>query len=140
MVNQSRATMTAEEIRMQIGRSWREGQAFQEVRAPCRGDVVARSPVSSGKDSEDDLAAAHHARKVMAALPGFERAAILSRAADNAATRVEDVAHAMALESGKAIRDSLLEVGRPADLSGMGREGPKASIRDMTAERLFVLN
>ena len=103
-------------IRMRIGDSWRDGQTFQDVRDPYRGDIVAQAPVSSNQDCEDALAAAYKAKKVMAAMPGFERAALLRRAADNVASRVDAIARAMTLESGKAIRDSMVEVQRSTDL------------------------
>ena len=106
----------ATRIRMRIGDSWRDGQAFQDVRDPYRGDIVAQAPVSTPQDCEDALAAAYKAKKVMAAMPGFERAALLRRAADNVAARVDAIARAMTLESGKAIRDSLIEVQRSTDL------------------------
>lgn len=105
----------AETIRAQIGGQWRAAERYQEVRDPYRGDVVARAPVSTPRDLDDALAAAHKAKKVMAAMPGYERAALLRRAADLVSTRSDDIARAMTRESGKALRDSLVEVVRAAD-------------------------
>ena len=51
----------------------------------------------------------------MAAMPGYERAALLRRAADNVSARAGEIGRAMTLESGKAIRDSTGEAQRAAD-------------------------
>ncbi len=103
------AKTEVEAIRARIGDSWRDAENVQEVRDPYRGSIVAGSPISSKQDCEDALAAAHKAKDVMAAMPGYERAALLHRAADILATRTDDIGRAMALESGKALRDSILE-------------------------------
>lgn len=102
-------------IRMLIGGAWREGEQVEEVRDPYRGNVVAYAPVSSSQDCNDALEAAHKARKVMAAMPGYERAALLRRAADHVSARAEEIGRAMSLESGKAIRDAIGEAQRAAD-------------------------
>ena len=102
-------------IRMRIGGAWRDAQAHAEVRDPYRGGVVAHAPVSTSQDCDDALAAAQKASKVMAATPGYERAALLRRAADILTTRAEEIGRAMSLESGKALRDSIVESQRSAD-------------------------
>ncbi len=95
-------------IRMRIGGQWRDGEQFDAVRSPYDASLVAR-------DCDDALAAACRAKKVMAAMPGYERAALLNRAADRLAARAPAIGRAMALESGKALRDAVLEVQRAAD-------------------------
>jgi acyl-CoA reductase-like NAD-dependent aldehyde dehydrogenase len=105
----------AETIRAQIGGQWRAAERYQEVRDPYRGGVVARAPVSTPRDLDDALAAAHKAKKVMAVMPGYQRAALLRRAADLVTARCDDIARAMTRESGKALRDSVVEVARAAD-------------------------
>jgi putative spermidine/putrescine transport system permease protein len=73
---------------MQIGGSLRDGETYQKDRDPYRDDVVAHAPISSSRGCNDALDAAHKARKVIAAMPGYERAALLRRIADNVATRL----------------------------------------------------
>lgn len=107
---------TPARIRMHIGGAWRDGQTHQNVTDPYRGNVVAIAPVSSARDCDDALEAAHKARGVMAAMPGYERAALLRRVADNVAARAKEIGRAMTLETGKALRDSIIEVERSADL------------------------
>jgi acyl-CoA reductase-like NAD-dependent aldehyde dehydrogenase len=112
----------AQRIRMQIGGQWRDAEQFQEVRDPYRGGVVAREPVSTGRDLDDALAAAHKASKVMAAMPGYERAAMLRRAADKVAAKADEIAHCMSLESGKALRESQVEASRCSETLRMCAE------------------
>jgi len=101
---------------MHIGGAWRDADQYQDVRDPYRGTVVAQAPVSTQRDADDALAAAHGARDAIAAMPGYERAALLRRAADNVQARTDAIARAMALETGKALRDALVEVQRSAEL------------------------
>lgn len=104
-----------ETIRAYIGGHWRDAQEMQTVRDPYTGDIVAHAPVSSNQDLDDALSAAHAAKKVMAAMPGYERAALLRRAADLVTARSDDIARAMTRESGKCLTDSVIEVLRSAD-------------------------
>jgi hypothetical protein len=109
MLDTAKGTAAAESIRARIGGNWRDAETVQEVRNPYRDETVARSPISTKEDCDDALAAAHDAKDVMSAMPGYERAALLHRAADILATRTDDIGRAMARESGKALRDSVLE-------------------------------
>ncbi|HSV82584.1 MAG TPA: aldehyde dehydrogenase family protein [Ramlibacter sp.] len=101
---------------MHIGGAWRDAEEYQQVRDPYRGDVVALAPVATSRDCNDALAAARSGREAMAAMPGYERAALLRRAADRLAARVDPIAHAMTRETGKALRDSIVETQRTVDL------------------------
>lgn len=112
---ESSRTTAPVNIRMRIGAEWRNGESHQDVRDPYRGDVVASAPVSSARDCEDALVAARMARDTMAAMPGYERAALLNRTADIVAQRAQAMGRAMALESGKALRDAVAECQRAAE-------------------------
>jgi len=109
-------------IRARIAGTWRDADDVQEVRDPYRGDVVAHCPISTAEDCNDALAAAHHARDAIAAMPPYERAAALRRAADLTTARADDIGRAMTLESGKALRDSVLEVRRSAEILRLSAE------------------
>jgi acyl-CoA reductase-like NAD-dependent aldehyde dehydrogenase len=110
------STQAPERIRMQIGGQWRDAEQHEDVRDPYRGGVVAQAPLSTERDCNDALNAAHQARKVMADMPGHARAAMLRRAADAVQARSDDIGRAMARETGKALRDALVEAQRTADL------------------------
>lgn len=101
---------------MRIGGTWRDAEVHLDVRDPYRGNVIAHAPVSTKCDCEDALAAAHRAKDAMASMPGYARAALLHRMADLVKERTEDIARTMTLETGKALRDSLIEVQRAGEL------------------------
>ena len=103
-------------IRMHIAGQWRNAEQTHEVRDPYRGDLVAVSPVSSLQDAEDALASARKAKVAMAALPGHERARLLHKAADLVAARTQELGRTMARETGKALRDAIVETQRAGEL------------------------
>jgi acyl-CoA reductase-like NAD-dependent aldehyde dehydrogenase len=109
-------------IRMRIGATWRDAEEFQTIRDPYRGDVVAYAPVSTERDCNDALDAARAAKEVMAAMPGHERAALLHRIAGLVDERRSIIARAMTIETGKALKDSLIEVQRAGELLHMCAE------------------
>jgi acyl-CoA reductase-like NAD-dependent aldehyde dehydrogenase len=109
-------------IRMLIGGEWRAGEKTYAVRDPYRGDVVAHCPESTLQDLDDALAAARAARGVAAAMPGYERAALLRRVGALLTERVDDIALAMSRETGKAIADARGEVARSQDTIQLSAE------------------
>lgn len=98
-----------------IGGQWRASKEIREILDPYRGDVVGRMPVSTLKDCDDALAAASKAKKIMANMPGYERSSLLHRIADKLAEKAENIAIVMARETGKALKDCLVEVSRAPD-------------------------
>ncbi|VTU45342.1 Sulfoacetaldehyde dehydrogenase (plasmid) [Variovorax sp. SRS16] len=115
-MNQNVSKKEPEKIRMHIGGQWRDAEQLQEVRNPYRGDIVAYAPISSQRDCDDALDAAHKAKMAMAQMPGYERAAMLRRAAEVISSRTDQIADAMTLETGKALRESRVEAERTVDL------------------------
>lgn len=98
-----------------IGGEWRAPGEMNEVRDPYRSSVVGYMPISTLQDCDDALAAACKAKEVMAKMPGYERSSLLHRIADKLAARADDIALVMAKESGKALKDCLVEVSRAPD-------------------------
>jgi acyl-CoA reductase-like NAD-dependent aldehyde dehydrogenase len=107
---------------MLIGGEWREGAAHDEVRDPYRGAVVSRAPRSTMADLDTALTAARAATPVMAAMPGFERAALLRRVSALLVQRAEEIAQVMSRETGKAIKDARGEVIRSQDTINLSAE------------------
>jgi acyl-CoA reductase-like NAD-dependent aldehyde dehydrogenase len=116
------AVAAVPQISARIGDSWRAPERIEEDVDPYRGDVVAHSPISSARDCEDAIAAAYGAREAMAAMPAYERAAMLKRAADILDTRADAIGPLSARESGKAIRETRAEVPRAASILRMYAE------------------
>jgi acyl-CoA reductase-like NAD-dependent aldehyde dehydrogenase len=113
--NSVTAASGAARLGMYIGGQWRYGSNERDVCDPYRGTRVACAPESSMQDLDDALAAAVAAKPKAAAMPGYERAALLRRVAALLAGRADDIAEIMSRETGKAIRDSRAEVIRSQD-------------------------
>jgi acyl-CoA reductase-like NAD-dependent aldehyde dehydrogenase len=109
-------------LQMLIGGSWRAGATETNIVDPFRGDVVARAPESLLGDLDDALTAAVAAKQVMAAMPGYERAALLRRAGVLLAERGEEIARVMVRETGKALKDARIEVMRSQNTISLSAE------------------
>ena len=109
-------------VKMLIGGKWREGEKTYEVRDPYRGEVVEYVPESSLRDLDDALDAACAAKAKAAAMPGFERAAILRKVAGLLVERADAIAEVMSRETGKAINDARAEVVRSQDTVQLSAE------------------
>lgn len=103
--------MTAQ-VKMLIGGEWREGATKVDVRDPYRGEVIAQVSESTVPDLDDALKAATAAKAKAAAMPGYERAALLRRVGQLLVERADEIAQIMSRESGKAISDARAEVVR----------------------------
>lgn len=87
-------------------------QDWTEVRDPYRGEVTARVAVSDAATVDHAVAVAKAGQETVAALPAYERAAILRRAADIVAERAEELAATVTRQTGKVIADALREARR----------------------------
>ena len=84
-----------------------------EIRYPYTGEVIATVP----KASIDDVRRALRiARQYKAKLTRHERYKILMRAGEIIASRKEQMARLITLESGLCIKDTMYEVGRASDV------------------------
>jgi glyceraldehyde-3-phosphate dehydrogenase (NADP+) len=93
-----------------------ERPSASEILDPYRRDVVDSVPVATLDDVETAVAAGVEGAREIGRLPGHERAAILGRAADLIAGRLDDLARTLSREEGKPISEALGEVGRVPDL------------------------
>jgi acyl-CoA reductase-like NAD-dependent aldehyde dehydrogenase len=103
------------QVKMLIGGQWRAGQAEFEDVDPYRHEVVARVAESTLEDLNDALNAAVAARPTIAAMPAYDRAALLRRVGHLLVERADRIAEIMARETGKAIKDAKTEVLRSQD-------------------------
>lgn len=102
-------------LKMYIGGSWRAGANERDVFDPYRGERVACAPESSLQDLDDALSAAVAAKPKAAAMPGYERAALLRKVSALLVERADNIAEVMSRETGKAIKDAKAEVIRSQD-------------------------
>jgi acyl-CoA reductase-like NAD-dependent aldehyde dehydrogenase len=87
-----------------------------DVRSPFDSTLLATLPVSTGAEVESAFATAHALfRDRRRWLPKIERAAILRRAAAITRPRRDSLALQVAQESGKPLRDALIEIDRGID-------------------------
>jgi acyl-CoA reductase-like NAD-dependent aldehyde dehydrogenase len=105
-----------------IGSDQRASENEVEVVDPYRGGTVGSVAVSSEQDCAAAIEAAVSAVPTMAAMPGYERAELLRRCADEMIIRAADIGRVMARETGKAIRDCVVEVARSADTFRLSAE------------------
>ena len=109
-------------VRMRIGGEWREASHWDEVRDPYRGELVAIAARAALTDLDAALSAAVAAKPSAAAISGYERAALLRRAAELLRHRAEEIAQAMTRETGKALKDSRAEALRTLDTLQLSAE------------------
>jgi acyl-CoA reductase-like NAD-dependent aldehyde dehydrogenase len=95
-----------------VGGTWCALERTVEIRDPYRGDLVGTAPISSRAEVDVAVGAAAEARSKAAAIPPYERAALLRRAAAFIERDVEDLAELLTRETGKAIKDSEAEIRR----------------------------
>jgi aldehyde dehydrogenase (NAD+) len=84
-----------------------------EVRYPYTGEVVATVPKATVDDVRRAIAAA---RGYRARLTRYERYRILMKAGEIIASRRDEIARTITLESGLCLKDTLYEVGRASDV------------------------
>jgi acyl-CoA reductase-like NAD-dependent aldehyde dehydrogenase len=105
-----------------VGGHWHAGERSVEICDPYRGDVVGTAPVSSKADLDAALDAAVQACEKAAAMPAYERAALLRRVATLIERDVASLAELMSRETGKAIKDSEGEIRRSMDTFALAAE------------------
>lgn len=110
------------DVPMLIGGEWVAGENMFESRDPYRGDVVCRAPESSALEVSEAIAAARRAASEVAAMPAYDRAALLRRVGELIVERFDDIGTIMARETGKAVKDAKAEVKRSQDTVQLSAE------------------
>lgn len=95
-----------------VGGTWSALEHTAEIRDPYRGDIVGTVPLSSISEVDFAVGAAVDAREKAAAIPPYERAALLRRVAAFIERDVKELAELLTRETGKAIKDSDAEIRR----------------------------
>ena len=105
-----------------INGEWRASDTLREIRDPYRGDTVGTMVISGKGDVDDALDAAVAARDTAAALPGYERAALLKKISQLIERDITSLAELMARETGKAIKDAEGEIRRSLETFALAGE------------------
>ncbi len=103
-------------MKMYVSGQWVDSPTMSKVTSPYSSEVVDCVPEATADQVEQALAAAVKGAAAMAGLTGYERSAILMRAADLLAARAEDIARTITLEEGKPLYEARGEVSRMPDL------------------------
>jgi glyceraldehyde-3-phosphate dehydrogenase (NADP+) len=93
-------------MKMYVAGEWRSGTKRIPVIDPYTGEAFDEVPAATPEDVDRALAAAVDGAAEMRSLSGYERAAILGRAADLLDERAEDVALTISREVGKPISEA----------------------------------
>jgi acyl-CoA reductase-like NAD-dependent aldehyde dehydrogenase len=107
-----------EEAKMYIGGEWVQassGETFSDLN-PATGEVFAEVPKGNEKDADRALQAAFEARKTWANTTPGERAAILYKASELLASRIEEFAPVLINEGGATFGKAMFETGYTVDL------------------------
>lgn len=91
---------------------WRSTSQSIAVHSPHDGALVGEVAAADEYMLREALAGLYAAREVMAAIPTYERVAILEQLAHLVELNQEDLAQTIALEAGKPIRDARTEAKR----------------------------
>ncbi|KJE28169.1 acyl-CoA reductase family protein [Geobacillus kaustophilus] len=102
----------AERKKLYINGEWREAKSYTELKSPYSRETIAEIPVATEQEVDEAIAAAYAARQTMAAMPAYERAAILERVVEQLKARQEEAAKLIALEAAKPITTARGEVAR----------------------------
>jgi len=105
-----------------IDGKWTAGTATFDSHDPYREAIVSRAPESSEIEVEAALDSARRAAPQVAAMPAYERAALLRRVGDLVVERFDEIGTIMARETGKAVKDAKGEVKRCQDTIQLSAE------------------
>ncbi len=92
-----------------------DGKTFEQS-SPATGEVIGIVSEGTRHDALAAVDAANRARRSVAALTVFERAALCHRVADSIVARQAWLARELSLEQGKPLREAIDEVGFAAQL------------------------
>ena len=100
-----------------IDGEWRRASSGVTVPVinPCDGSELGAIPSASSRDLDDALDAAQNGFRTWRAVPGWDRAALLRRIADEIRRRAADGARLMTLETGKPLAESKGEFNAMAE-------------------------
>ena len=118
-----------EKLEMLIDGRWVQGSSgrSEPVINPANEAVLGQVPYASCADLDSALAAADRGFKLWRAVPAYERAKVLTRAADLIRERTDQLAHVLTLEEGKTLAESRTEIAFAADvLEWYGQEARRA--------------
>lgn len=112
-------------MKMFVAGKWIDKDQRIEVRNPFDGAVIDTVPKADADDVERALLGAVEGAKVMRAMPGYERAKILRRAAELLIKNSERLGRLISTEEGKTLAEGTFEVSRAVETLELSAEEAK---------------
>jgi glyceraldehyde-3-phosphate dehydrogenase (NADP+) len=106
------STTSAKEYPIYVAGEWQTSSEPLEVRSPYSGELLGVTFQASRDQLEQAIAGAERAFEVTRQMPTYERVALLEALAAGLKARRDEVAHIIASEAGKPIRDAEVETDR----------------------------
>jgi acyl-CoA reductase-like NAD-dependent aldehyde dehydrogenase len=114
-----------ETISAYVDGHWVAGSGTTIVSDPYRGEQLASVATADAQLVDDAVRSAAAARSLMADMPAHARSALLSRVTDAVEARADEMARAMVIQSGRALKDCRTEVERSVATLGLSAEEAK---------------
>ena len=102
-----------------------DGREKVQVKSPYTGEVIGEQYLATMEDVEEALQSAFISKKEIGAIPAYERANILKRAADLLDEKRESIARLISMELGKPLKNTLDEVARSVETLYLSGEEAK---------------
>ena len=113
-------------MRMYIAGEWVDRDDTIPVINPYNGETVDTVPRAGIEDVDAAVASADRGAAVMRGLSGYDRYAMLKRAAELLEERIEDFATTLTMEEGKVIGEARMEVSRAVQtMTGSAEEAKR---------------
>ena len=114
-----------DKYRMLIGGEWIEGDSSFVVRNPYDNSEIAEISAASPQHLKEAVNKAHLAFQKTRRMNSAERSTVLGKIVIGIGERMEEIARAISLESGKTIRDARTEVARSMNTFTVAAEEAK---------------
>lgn len=109
-------------MKMFVGGKWRDGSATIDVQNPFDGSVIDTVPQGSAADVDLALETLVEGARLMRAMPAFDRAVILRKAARLMEERQDDLGLTVSREEGKILAEGQLEASRAREVIDISAE------------------
>jgi acyl-CoA reductase-like NAD-dependent aldehyde dehydrogenase len=104
---------------------WVEAEKYSDLRSPYSGEVIARIPQATEKETDQAIQAAYSTKQTMANMPAFKRAEILENVVQLLKDHQEEAAEIIAKEAAKPLKMARLEVARTIETYKFSAEEAK---------------
>lgn len=109
-------------MQMFLNGQWTDRPAKIEVRNPYNGDVIDTVPQGSAADIDAAISGLVAGAAHMRAMPAYDRANILAKAAELMHAREDDLGRTISLEEGKTLREGIFEASRAVETMRLSAE------------------